>query len=143
MKRSTEACKSKGGSMRILVADDHLSLLTLLTIFLEDIGYEIVTARNGREALACLHVSNALPELILLDVAMPVMNGWEFLRHQQRDSRLAMLPVILMTALARFDDAAMTSSVVACLEKPLDLDTLATLVHEHAEPPFAARAVGV
>ena len=129
--------------MRILVADDHLSLLTLLTMFLEDIGYQVVTARDGREALACLQDSNAPPELILLDLAMPVMNGWEFLGHQQRDGRLAMVPVILMTALRRFDQAAMTSSVVACLEKPLDLDTLATLVQEHAGPQLAARAVGV
>jgi CheY-like chemotaxis protein len=103
----------------------------------------VVTARNGREALACLHDSNVPPELILLDLAMPVMNGWEFLRHQQCDSRLALLPVVLMTALGRFDHAAMTSSVVACLEKPLDLDTLVTLLHEHAEPHLAARAVGV
>jgi len=128
--------------MRILVADDHLSLLTLLTIFLEDSGYEIVTARNGREALACLHDSNALPELILLDVAMPVMTGWEFLCEQQRDNRLAALPVILMTALGRFDIAAMTASVVECLEKPLDLDTLAVLVHQYAEPQLSALAIG-
>jgi CheY-like chemotaxis protein len=129
--------------MRILVVDDHLSLLTLLSIFLQDVGYDIVTARNGREALACLHTSNPPPELILLDLAMPVMTGWEFLRQQQRDSRLAMLPVILMTALGRFEDAAMTSSVVACVEKPLDLDALAAVLHEHAEPQLAARIVGI
>jgi CheY-like chemotaxis protein len=129
--------------MRVLVADDHLSLLTLLTTFLDDIGYDVVIARNGREALACLHDSSALPELILLDLAMPVMTGEEFLRHQQRDSNLAMLPVILMTALGRFDDAAMTSSVVACLEKPLDLDALSAVLHEHAEPHLAARTVEV
>ena len=128
--------------MRILVADDHLSLLTLLTTFLEGSGYEVVTARNGREALACLHHSSPLPELILLDVAMPVMTGWEFLCEQQRESHLAVLPVILMTALGWFDDAAITASVVACLQKPLDLDTLAALVHEHARPQLAARAVG-
>jgi CheY-like chemotaxis protein len=128
--------------MRILVADDHLSLLTLLTTFLEESGYDVVTVRNGREALACLHDGSVLPGLILLDVAMPVMTGWEFLCEQQRDNRLAALPVILMTALGRFDIAAMTASVVACLEKPLDLDTLAALVHQYAEPQLAARAIG-
>lgn len=128
--------------MRILIADDHLSLLTLLTTFLEQSGHEVVTARNGREALECLHQSSPLPGLILLDVAMPEMTGWEFLRQQQRERCLAVLPVILMTALGRFDDAAMTASVVACLEKPLDLDTIATLVDAYAEPNLAARAVG-
>jgi|SRR5689334_12619203 len=128
--------------MRILIADDHLSLLSLLTTFLEESGHEVVTARNGREALACLHSSSPLPGLILLDVAMPEMTGWEFLRQQQRERCLAALPVILMTALGRFDAAAMTASVVACLEKPLDLDAIATLVHEYAQPHLAARAVG-
>lgn len=128
--------------MRILIADDHLSLLTLLTLFLEERGYEVVTARNGREALGWLHNNSVLPGLILLDVAMPVMTGWEFLCEQQRDSRLATLPVILMTALGWFDDAAMTASVVASLEKPLDLDVLARLVYAHAEPHLAARALG-
>ena len=128
--------------MRILVADDHLSLLTLLAAFLEESGYDVVTVRNGREALACLHDGSVLPGLILLDVAMPVMTGWEFLCEQQRDTRLAALPVILMTALGRFDFAAVTASVVACLEKPLDLNTLAALVHQYAEPQLAARAIG-
>ena len=128
--------------MCILIIDDHLSLLTLLTIFLEEIGYEVVTARNGREALAWLRHSNALPRLILLDLAMPVMTGGEFLREQQRDSRLAALPVILMTALGRFDYESTTASVVAHLEKPLELDALATLLHEYAEPQLVARAVG-
>ncbi|HJZ49739.1 MAG TPA: response regulator [Roseiflexaceae bacterium] len=128
--------------MCILIVDDHLSLLTLLTIFLEDIGYEVVTVRNGREALAWLRHSSALPGLILLDLAMPVMTGGEFLREQQRDSRLAALPVILMTALGRFDYEVTTASVVAHLEKPLELDALATLLHEYAEPQLVARAVG-
>src|SRR5512138_176234 len=95
MKRSTEAFTTQEKRMRILIADDHLSLLTLLTTFLEESGHEVVTARNGREALACLHHSSPLPGLILLDVAMPEMTGWEFLRQQQRERCLAALPVIL------------------------------------------------
>jgi CheY-like chemotaxis protein len=128
--------------MRILIADDHLGLLTLLTTFLQDIGYEVVAARNGHDALTWLRDSAALPGIILLDVAMPVMTGWKFLDEQQRDSRLAALPVILMTALGRFDNQALAPSVVAYLEKPLDLDQLAALLCAHYQPQLEARMVG-
>jgi CheY-like chemotaxis protein len=120
--------------MSILIVDDHLSLQLLLTTFLEDVGYEAVTASNGAEALAYLRQSTDLPGLILLDVAMPTMTGWEFLRHQQCDARLASIPVVLMTALGHVDCEERAPGAVASLKKPMDLMELQALLHAHYRP---------
>src|SRR5215217_8230205 len=118
----------------ILIVDDHLSLQMLLTLIVEGAGYRGVTANNGQDALTYLHASTNLPGLILLDVAMPIMTGWDFLRAQQQDARLATIPVVLMTALDRFDHEEASANVVAYLKKPIDLDALEELVHAQCQP---------
>ena len=128
--------------MCILIVDDHLSLQTLLTLFLEDAGYETVTANNGAEALNYLRQSADLPGLILLDIAMPKMTGWEFLGHQQRDPRLSTIPVVLMSALAHVDCDERALSAVAMVSKPMDLPDLEEVLHTHYRPQLMMRAVG-
>ncbi len=118
----------------ILIVDDHVSFQELLATFLEGAGYQVTTAANGQEALTYLRPSTDLPGLILLDVAMPIMTGLDFLRAQQQDERLATIPVVLMTALRRCDNAEAAANVVAYLEKPIDLDRLETLVHAYGRP---------
>ena len=91
-------------------------------------GFEATTAANGREALNHLHTSSK-PHVILLDLMMPVMDGWEFRRLQQADPELAPVPVIVLSAL---DSArAATVDAVAFLRKPLDFDRLLELVRQH------------
>ena len=113
----------------ILIVDDHLSLQMLLTLIVEGAGYHGVTANNGQDALTYLHTCTNLPGLILLDVAMPIMTGWDFLHAQHQDARLATIPVVLMTALDHFDHEEASANVVASIKKPIDLDALETLVH--------------
>ena len=127
----------------ILIVDDHLSLQMLLTLIVEGAGYHGVTANNGQDALTYLHTCTNLPGLILLDVAMPIMTGWDFLRAQQQDARLATIPVVLMTALSHFDHQEEPANVVAFLKKPIDLDALETLVHAEYQPQLKAKAVGI
>ena len=124
----------------ILIVDDHLSLQMLLTLIVEGAGYHGVTANNGQDALTYLHSCEDLPGLILLDVAMP---GWDFLRAQQQDARLATIPVVLMTALSCFDHEEASANVVASLKKPIDLDALETLVHAQYLPQLKTKAVGI
>jgi CheY-like chemotaxis protein len=127
--------------MSILVVDDHQCLQLLLTTFLEDAGYEAVTADNGVEALEYLRQSIELPGLILLDIAMPKMTGWEFVRQQQGDVRLASIPVVLMTALGHIDNPEATPSVVTTIEKPIDLTHLAAIVNTYYRPQLKMAAV--
>jgi len=91
-------------------------------------GFQAVAVANGREALAYLHDSER-PDVILLDLMMPVMDGWEFRRQQQADPALAPVPVIVLSAL---DQVRATSlEAEAFLKKPLDFDRLLSLVRAY------------
>ena len=81
----------------ILVVDDDADIRHSLTEILVDEGYDALTAGNGREALSMIR-ANHLPSLIVLDLTMPIMDGYEFLIEQRRDDALAGLPVVVVTA---------------------------------------------
>src|SRR6185295_4566179 len=85
---------------------------------------------NGQEALAYLHTSSS-PEVILLDLMMPVMDGWEFRRHQQADPDLAGVPVIVLSALDQARAAGVDAA--AFRKKPLDFDRLLHLVRQYCQ----------
>src|SRR5688572_25956418 len=107
--------------MRILVVEDDPAVLQALSIVLEQEGYDVETAANGREALES--VRNGRPDLILLDLWMPVMNGWEFLERLRHDGSAEQeLPVIAVTADAKA--AARGLPVQAVVTKPMDVDAL-------------------
>jgi CheY-like chemotaxis protein len=128
--------------MSILVVDDQPSLRTLLTTFLQDVNYLVVEAADGRDALTYLHQSYELPGLILLDVAMPIMTGWQFLSVQQCEPRIATIPVVVMTALADISHDAIFPSVAAYLYKPLDLDHLTDVIAAHYATALQVNALG-
>jgi CheY-like chemotaxis protein len=92
-------------------------------------GYATATVANGREALDYLHDGHDRPNVILLDLMMPVMDGWEFRRAMKADPALAHLPVIVLSALDQASARGVES--VAYLKKPLDFDRLLTLVRTH------------
>ncbi len=81
----------------ILVVDDDADIRDLLAQLLSDEGYEVITAADGREALARLR-QLPRPCVILLDLMMPVMNGPQFYAEQQRDPTLATIPVVVISA---------------------------------------------
>jgi CheY-like chemotaxis protein len=115
----------------VLVVEDDADLREMIAQLLALEGYQTMTVANGREALAYLrnlHNGDA-PDLILLDLMMPEMDGWEFRRHQQADPKLANVPVIVLTAL----DQNRTGDVEAAafLKKPLDFDRLLALVRTY------------
>jgi len=83
---------------RVLIVDDHQEIRLIYSHLLRNAGYQVDCAINGREALAALD-RNA-PDLILLDVFMPIMNGAEFLEHLKQDPRHNALPVLLFSAVS-------------------------------------------
>jgi CheY-like chemotaxis protein len=109
----------------ILVVDDDPDILGTVVEVLELEGYRVLQARNGYEAFA--HVLNAPPDLILLDLRMPVMHGWEFAQHfRERWGRAT--PIVAMTADTNAAAATQYLTADAVLAKPFSLDTLTTLV---------------
>jgi CheY-like chemotaxis protein len=107
----------------VLVADDEPTLLSLIADLLADEGYAVVTARDGREALDL--ASEEPPDLILLDVMMPRLDGREAFRLMRDRPDLRQVPVAMMSAGIRADQVP---SGVALLSKPFDLDRLLSLV---------------
>jgi CheY-like chemotaxis protein len=114
----------------LLIEDDH-DLGSVLTEVLEHRGFTVRAARNGAEALEVLREPD-LPSVILLDLMMPVMNGWEFRYQQLSDPRLADIPTVIMSAIA---SQARNMGAVATLTKPVDVSTLLGIL----EPRFAGR----
>ena len=118
--KSMLADSSTRGST-ILIVDDDPGIVGFLELALGDEGYGVRSASNGQEALD--RIADRRPDLILLDMNMPVMNGWEFC-EQLRQRRINSIPVVVMTA-AR--DALVRSQEVGaqgCLGKPFNLDQL-------------------
>ena len=109
--------------MSILIVEDEHPIRDIITEILEDEGYRVAGATNGLEALKYLR-QHAHPRLILLDLGMPVMTGWEFREHQQRDPQLAEIPVIVMSALPDLDRRAAALKAADCLNKPVNIDKL-------------------
>lgn len=109
----------------ILVVDDNQDLLSLVALVLNGEGYQVETATDGRKGLEV--VSRARPDLILLDIKMPVMDGPEFAREFREKYDLE-TPIVLMTAAADAKKYAGEMGAVGWIGKPFDLDALLSVV---------------
>ena len=107
----------------ILVVEDHDSARTALTKLLSSTGYDVVAAPNGSDALAQL-ANGPRPDLILLDLMMPVMDGWEFMKRQRRDWHLCTIPTIVVSGVPSHDPRCLEMPVVRLLQKPYTGDQL-------------------
>jgi CheY-like chemotaxis protein len=114
---------------KILVCDDEKDVVELVSFLLEKDGYNVVTAKNGREALEV--VAKDIPDLILLDVMMPEMDGYTVQTRLQEDPKTREIPVIILTAKGQMRDVfAMSSNVVSYMEKPFDPKALRQKIQE-------------
>lgn len=111
----------------LLLVEDDVHIRLTMGAILRDEGYDVVEASNGQEALTQL-ASGLRPCLILLDIMMPIMNGWEFREVQHRDPALSSIPVLVVSADRSVRERILKTGVVDFLPKPVDLDRLLTLV---------------
>lgn len=104
----------------ILVVDDDPNNLEIATIILRGAGFEVLTARNGAEALTCCHSGSHAVSLVLMDLLMPVMDGVEATRQLRADPRTRELPVIIVSARSSTDisSAFTESGASGYLQKP-------------------------
>ena len=125
---------------KILIVDDEESVRLIVKRFLEDLDqYTLVTASDGAEALAI--ASREHPDLILLDIDMPKMNGLEALRKLKEETATLQIPIIMLTALddEEIMEEAISGYAEQYLTKPLDMDDLKIAVSRTLSWAFANR----
>ncbi len=120
--------------MRVLVVDDDESISEFVRLALQDNGHEVQRALNGAEALE--RVREVPPDLILLDLRMPIMNGWEF-SQAYRARPGAHAPIVVLSAARDAAESAAQVDAAAYLAKPFDLRSLLDVV-AHFTPPAAS-----
>lgn len=122
--------------MRVLIIEDDEAISEAIASLLEDCGYDPVRAADGREGLEALRKEER-PSLILLDMAMPGMNGWRFREEQMKDPGLAGIPVVVFTADSGAEERARELGAAGWLRKPVDPVRLLSTIEKHCGPPSA------
>jgi two-component system chemotaxis response regulator CheY len=111
----------------ILIVEDDVAIRDALTLILEDEGYAVVGAPNGLEALRHLK-ENGPPDLIVLDLMMPIMDGWQFSKEQQQDPSLKDVPVVVLSANGNVGQKASLLGAVGFLQKPVEVPDLLEVI---------------
>lgn len=117
-----------GGLVKILIADDNEVNVMVIRDYLENFGYQVSVAFDGAEAL--LKVEQEIPDLILMDIQMPYVNGIELTRRLRTDPRFATVPIIAFTALALSGDRerCFEAGMNEYMSKPVSLKEVRTMV---------------
>ena len=129
-----QASQLSDPSVDILLAEDDDDLRDAMLDTLQDAGYRVAAVANGQEALAWLHDTERLPSLILLDLMMPVMDGWQFREVQSKDAKASSVPVVVLSAMGSHP----TIDSVEYLKKPTKVAPLLELVERYCGPARAA-----
>ncbi len=118
----------------ILIIEDNEQNMYLVTFILEKSGYKVIQARSGDEGLRVAAICE--PDLILLDIQLPVMDGYTVARELRKMPALADIPIIAVTSFAMPGDReqALGSGCTGYIEKPIDPDTFITQVNQHLPP---------
>lgn len=114
----------------ILVVDDDPDIAFVIGNVLERDGYAVVIASDGSEALARLR-EGPTPCLVLLDLMMPGMSGWEFREIQLRDPTLSSIPVIVMSGANQLEQKTASLRLAGIVRKPIERDDLLALARRH------------
>lgn len=122
---------------KVLIVDDDPGVLEVLAMLLSDDGYRVATACNGQEALSYL-AHDEPPALILLDIMMPVMDGYAFRAAQRANPDLSAIPVVVLSA-GEKSERVTAMQPAGFLKKPFNIAALLALVSKYCgEPPSAA-----
>jgi DNA-binding response OmpR family regulator len=113
---------------RILVVDDELDMLMVIKLRLEASGYKVITAADGLEGLNLAR--KEIPDLIILDIMLPKMNGYKVSRFLKFDEKFKCIPIIMLTALSRDQDRStgVETGADAYLTKPFESEQLIATV---------------
>jgi CheY-like chemotaxis protein len=116
------------GGAAVLVVDDDAAFRDAAAMLLGTEGYTALGAKNGPDAFEVLRAGDVRPRLIILDLAMPLMDGFAFRKAQLSDPALASIPVVVLSGGSGVRDAGEALGALASIEKPVDGDQLLRLV---------------
>jgi DNA-binding response OmpR family regulator len=121
---------------KVLIVDDESSMVSVLQRHVTNAGYAFETATNGQDALD--KITKEMPDLVLLDLVMPGINGFETCRRIRSDEKTKKLPVLIITALRSEADSAAAAACGAneMIVKPIDGENLAKRLRNHLGSPF-------
>ena len=114
---------------RVLLVEDCFTARELMSLILGEDGYMVSTAANGAEAIERLHTSNR-PDLILLDLRMPVMDGWTLREELKRDPELSGIPVVVLSGVDEGGEQMSSLEAARFLHKPVETDELLETVRQ-------------
>jgi CheY-like chemotaxis protein len=114
---------------QILIVEDDAVIRDALKDILEDEGFEVVLASNGKVALDLLQAASQLPNVILLDIMMPIMDGFQFRELQLANDRLAAIPTIPLSADGNIVEKSKKLKAALFLRKPVELEALLNAVN--------------
>ena len=117
----------------VLLVDDNRELSETLAEFLSLNGYAVQCAANGREAVQKITNSHIRPALILLDLKMPVLDGWGFLAERTKEPLLADVPIVIMSGCRDVAQKAKETGAVAVVRKPVEPQTLLRVIEHFGE----------
>jgi len=113
----------------ILLAEDDLDIRDCLQDFLENKGYDVVPVRTGRQALEFLTGAEPPPDIVLIDLMMPLVTGWQVIETIRHTPALSRIPVVVLSA----SEQDRPAGVAAFLRKPFDIETLLKTLEWHLD----------
>lgn len=117
-------------SKKILLAEDHTDIREMMATYLKLSGYEVIEASDGCEAL--MRALEHKPDAILMDIAMPVLNGIDSTRAMRKNKELEQVPILCLTAFGElYKERAKKAGCNAVLQKPIDFAELDALLRQH------------
>ena len=125
----------------VLIVEDDVDAREVMQMVLESAGYAVTTASNGLEGVGRLHLQPR-PDVIVCDLMMPVMNGWDFCAAKSRDPEVASIPVVIVSAVAKVASRQPSPGDIT-LAKPLDIDRFLAAIEQCCSGALAsASSVG-
>ena len=121
-------------SKTILVVEDDDDIRASVIELLEDEGYEVLEADNGQAALDKLYAASPAPNLVLLDLMMPVMDGFQFCAAKESDPRISAVPVVIMSADGHVKEKQQKTGASAYLKKPVEIEVMLAAIEKYCSP---------
>lgn len=115
----------------VIVIEDDFEIRNTLCDVLEAEGYDVHGAENGQVGLDVLKGLKELPGLIIVDLMMPVVDGYEFRNQQLKDQRISLIPTVLFSADGQLSAKAQAAGITEFIKKPIDLEDLYALVKKY------------